>query len=138
MTKSTLGRVSIERFLEVHGWRRGDSFACPYFTSPDGEWCVEIDEEWASPVKVHDPDVIGRECYNLAELERELVSLGAMEWECPNCGESGGKPITETSREWQGDAAHGGYVNWEETRCTNCVRTSGPQFDTCEERDGEA
>ncbi len=44
---------------------------------------------------------------------------------CPNCGDTGGTPITVTSREFQGDEAHGGYVNHEDDACSLCVPIPG-------------
>lgn len=66
---------------------------------------------------------VGDECYTADGLEKELVSLGAIEWECPNCGETGGHPRSIHSREFQGDRAHGGYVEFEEEGCSKCMQT---------------
>ncbi len=44
---------------------------------------------------------------------------------CPNCGEDTGSPVMVTSREFQGEEAHGGNVEHEEEGCTLCVRRSG-------------
>lgn len=42
---------------------------------------------------------------------------------CPYCGEEDGTPVTVVSREFQGDAAHGGYVEETDLRCTLCTPT---------------
>lgn len=41
-------------------------------------------------------------------------------WTCPYCGESLGEPVTVHSREFQGDEAHGGIVEWSDEACTVC------------------
>lgn len=40
---------------------------------------------------------------------------------CPYCGEEDGTPVRAISREFQGAAGHGGYVEHEDLRCTLCT-----------------
>lgn len=60
-----------------------------------------------------------------SDMQTELVSVGAMPWECPNCGEEGGEPRTAYSRELYGADADGNRGEWrdyEEEGCSKCVR----------------
>ena len=56
----------------------------------------------------------------LCQLCAEIVSQG--DWRCPYCGEAGGEPKTVYSREFQGEEGHGGMVEWEDERCSFCIR----------------
>ncbi len=138
----TLNISEIERFLKVRGWKRCTFFvSTDVFESPCGQWRVDIDRDpqygMITVEKFTDADIqvqdvgsvatgryetVGDECYSLEELEAELVSLGAMPWECPNCGEAGGLPQVIYSQEFQGDPAHGGLVHFEEHGCSRCIR----------------
>lgn len=42
------------------------------------------------------------------------------EWECPHCGSSEGSPLDVYWSEWQGDEAHGGWVEHRGEACTIC------------------
>lgn len=42
------------------------------------------------------------------------------EWECPCCGSREGQPLDIYWREFQGDEAHGGWVDLFEEACTVC------------------
>lgn len=41
-------------------------------------------------------------------------------WACPYCGSEEGQPKVVYWREWQGDEAHGGLVEWSREACTRC------------------
>ncbi len=143
MTNATLAALSIpsiEVFFRSRDWKRDvNPLGEIEFTSPDSEWQVQVSPDgWWSIGKFTDGDLpndaykggfeaVGRyesqeEGQTLNALEDELVSLGAVAWSCPWCGEEGGESITEYSREWQGDAYHGGMVEWADERCTKCIR----------------
>lgn len=130
----------IERFLTVRGWKRDvNPLGEIEFTKGRDEWQVQISKDgWWALGKFTDSDIDGvatgryqtvSEGETLAELEKELVGEGAMEWECPNCGESGGTPRTSYSREFQGCREHGGMVTWEDQGCSLCVKSTEPDYD---------
>jgi hypothetical protein len=128
------------RLLTSRGWKEQRQ-GLPderFFHSPNSVWQVAITLEgyWAIG-KFTDADVendaykggyeaVGRyetveEDDDIAKLEEVLVSVGAIPWSCPYCGEEGGEPRTVSSREWQGDSAHGGMVYWEDECCSKCA-----------------
>lgn len=133
----------IERFLSVRGWKRDvNPLGEISYQDKGGEWCVEVNEFGWQLRAFTDADVetecgpvaqgrfeLVTEGDTLNELRDSMVEEGAMAWECPNCGESGGKPEEVRSREWQGDEAHGGWVTFVEECCSKCLRPSGPDAD---------
>ena len=141
-TTQTFDIAAIERFLQVRGWERSDSLRDwdgHIWLKGRDEWRIELTDIGASIEKFTDADIpddhykggfvavgrfetVGQECYSLAELEAELVSLGAMPYECPYCGEAGGEPVDVYWTEYQGVSPHGGVVETTEERCTKCVR----------------
>ena len=144
-TKCSTGNIvaveQIERFLRVRDWERSgvNPLGEVEYTKGRDEWQVQISPDgWWSLNKFTDSDVpneaykggfeaVGRyesldEGMGVKALEAAMVSVGAMEWECPYCGETGGDPVTSYSREWQGDEYHGGIVEWSEEMCTKCSR----------------
>lgn len=133
----------IERFLQVRKWKRDVNFLGEIeYVSPSDEWQVQLSKDgwWAiqrftdSDIQVQDVGAVATarwitesEGQLLTDLRDELVSLGAIEWECPNCGETGGQPRTAYSREWQGCTEHGGPVTWEDEGCSKCIKGSDPE-----------
>lgn len=126
ISKFQLGEI--ERFLRVRGWEQSED-DYHIFLKKEGMFSVVIDAQAGWCYISHfsetsdDVDPISDELHSLAELELELVSVGAMEWECPNCGETGGEPRTRTYSDWQG----GEYPNvqrmeCEQEGCTLCLR----------------
>lgn len=130
-----------ERFLKMREWKvTHDCLDCVVYEplGNDFTWQVAIDkrDNWMEVRKFTDSDIqvqdVGAvatprwvteaECRTLAELTEELTSLGVIPWECPYCGESGGKPVTTSWDEFQGCAEHGGVVTFTEERCTKCER----------------
>ncbi len=122
----------VERWLEVRGWKRTVNYGGEVsYISVSSEWAVELNGDYMSICKFTDGDIdgvaVGRyetegeECSTLDELRNEMYSVGAMPFECPNCGEAGGAPVTKTTREFQGCREHGGMVEMDEERCTLCV-----------------
>jgi len=125
----------IKSFLRTHGWG-GDG---PMMVRPDCEWRVilESDGGWRlerfldvnadAPCGPLRPaqyllDSQGQTLEGTDEFRETAISVGAVEWDCPNCGATGGESVTRRSREFQGCAEHGGMVEFEEEMCTRCVR----------------
>ena len=134
----------IERFLRIRHWTRDvNPLREVEYTSPDGEWRVQVGKEgYWSLGKFTDSDVPndaykggmearGRfesvaEGDTLAELEETMVSEGAIPWACPNCGEEGGTPATSYSRELYGtdaDGNRGEMREYTEECCSRCIRS---------------
>jgi hypothetical protein len=129
----------IERFLKIRKWKRDvNSLGEVSYISPDSEWCVELsgDGDGCCAIrKFTDSDIDGiatgryvteLETETLAELKEGLVSIDAMPWECPNCGEDGGEPRTKYSRYLYGADADGNRGEWrdeEEEGCSKCIRS---------------
>lgn len=145
-TPVTLEIERMARFLRMRDWTRDVNPPGEIeYTSKDREWQVSITPKdgWWSLGHFTDGDVPndaykggyearGRyesadEGQGLKDLEAAMVSVGAMEWECPYCGESGGEPMTNHSREWQGDEYHGGMVEMAEEMCSKCTRAAAEQ-----------
>lgn len=136
----------IERFFRGRSWTTttGVSRGEIYYTSPkpNDEWQVQVSVEgyWAlchftdgdlpNDAFKGGMEAVGRyesveEGDTVEELEKAMVSVEAMPWECPHCGEAGGEPITTTSREWQGhEAPIGGWVEFTEEMCTKCLEAA--------------
>ncbi len=134
----------IERFLRIRDWNAlGVNYLGELvYTKGRDEWQVEISKDgWWSLNKFTDGDLpndaykggfeaAGRyesldEGQTLKALEAAMVSRGAMEWECPYCGESGGEPRTSRSRELYGadyDGNRGEWREYEEECCSRCFR----------------
>ncbi len=113
-----------ERFLRVRDWQlsRITEYGGLYFK---GEFEVEIAIEEGFVNIVHVPSGDGVDVFTVADLERELVSRGAMEWECPYCGEPGGDPVEVGERYLYGADADGNRGEWREdheTRCSKCTK----------------
>jgi hypothetical protein len=124
-------KSALEQFLKIRRWK---SYVNPLgevsYISPDSQFCVEIGPHGWCSVGTSDIDgeavdgyVTQGEPETLKELKEELLSLGALQWECPYCGEPGGEPYTVSWTEYQGESPHGGLVTFQDERCTNCVRT---------------
>lgn len=139
-TITEVGRI--ERFFRGRTWTKttGVSRGEIYYTSPkpSDEWQVQVSAEgyWAL-CHFTDGDIpndaykggmeaVGRyesveEGDTVEELEKAMVSVGAILWCCPHCGEEGGKPATIGWSEFQGVEGHGGMVNFSEDGCTKCI-----------------
>ena len=132
--------TQVVRLLTTRGWREQDTaFGERSFCSPDSQWSVQLTPEgyWAIG-KFTDADVendaykggfeaVGRyetveESDDIAKLEEMLVSVGAIPWTCKWCGDEGGEPRTARWSEYQGESPHGGMVEFEEGRCSRCIR----------------
>jgi hypothetical protein len=143
-TISELDRI--ERFLRVRGWKRDvNPLREIEYTPLDGEWRVQVIASgywWLShftdadrPVFGHDGAellmAVGRyesveEGDTVESLEKAMVGAGAMPWECPYCGESGGEPRTAYSRELYGSDADGNRGEWREYAeecCSKCIKS---------------
>jgi hypothetical protein len=144
----TLDIKSVERFLEVRGWKPS-----PYthhaFISADSAWEVELDVDGGVCTMISinqftDSDVpndaykggmeararyetVGNECYSVDELRDELYSLGAMPFECPDCGDAGGEPRTATSEPYlygvDADGNRGEMRTETFEGCSKCIKT---------------
>ena len=53
-------------------------------------------------------------------FDDEILSDDEPEWSCPYCADSDGEPREKSWREFVGDAAHGGMVEYVEERCSKC------------------
>jgi len=138
---------TIGNYLKVRGWKPAVSeLGEILMTHPSGDWQVQVSKDgWAALCRFSDADVqvegvgmvaiprwITESEYGPEEaqiLREEMISIGALEWECPNCGEPGGSPRSVVSREFQGDEAHGGYVEFEDQGCSKCIRSSEPDYE---------
>jgi hypothetical protein len=133
--KSIFDFKATERFLTVRGWtQHPDDFHA--WVSPCGFFEVFLDADIETAAITHLEHVEGTttctetheaEVSSLEELARELVSLGAMPFECPNCGDVGGEPRTATSEPYlYGADADGnrGEMRTETTEgCSKCIKT---------------
>ena len=125
--------AQIERFLAVRGWKRGDARSAAeaagvtIYMRPDGEFWVEIGLHiWSlyQRDELKPRYLLAYEGETLAELEREAVSLGAVAWWCPNCGEEGGEPREAYDRYLYGADADGNRGEWREDTiegCSKCI-----------------
>lgn len=119
---------AIERFLTARGWiLRGR-----LFMSPCGEWsCRLTDDRWELRSYDLAPDDsetinVAAQGETLAELERGAISLGAVAWWCPNCGEEGGEPREYYDRYFYGADADGNRGEWREDTiegCSKCIQS---------------
>jgi hypothetical protein len=143
----TLDIKSVERFLEVRGWKPSE-YTHHAFVSPDREWEIELDVNWPECLgiivnKFTDSDLpndaykggmeaVGRyeqvaEYTDFEEFKSEAVSLGAIPWVCPYCGEEGGEPRSCESEPYlYGADADGnrGEMRTETLEgCSKCIKT---------------
>jgi hypothetical protein len=51
----------------------------------------------------------------------EMPETQIKEWRCPYCDSTTGEPVTVYSREFQGEAGHGGMVEWADEMCSECT-----------------
>lgn len=128
----------IERFFRGRKWTREvNPIGEIEYTSEDREWQVQVgkdaywclgkftdsdvETEWGLAVQGRYHTEEEEEGESVEELEKAMVSVGAMSWECPHCGESGGEPVTIGWSEFQGVEGHGGMVNFSEDGCAKCI-----------------
>lgn len=133
-------------YLKVRGWKQSTNpLGEIEMLHPSGEWMVQITPKdgWAaihsftdSDIQVQDVGAVATprwslqyECESFAELRDELISVGVLPWECPNCGEAGGTPRTAYYSEWQGCAEHGGRVDFEDSGCSKCIKSQEPDYE---------
>jgi hypothetical protein len=135
----TLDIKSVERFLEVRGFERSVNYGGEVsYISADSEWAVELNgTDSVSLCKFTDGDIdgvaVGRyetagdECSTLDELKAEMYSVGALPFECPNCGDAGGEPRTATSEPYLYGADADGNRGEMRTEtfegCSKCIKT---------------
>jgi hypothetical protein len=130
----------IKQFLQIRGWKHfqttasGEAVYGQFSRKPDapriqvevsdsGYWALR---SWSGQVTGEDVWHTEAEGETLDELRAELLGCGAMEWECPHCGESGGEPRTQYCRYEYGADADGnrGEMREEEIEmCTKCVES---------------
>lgn len=131
-TTQTFDLKAVERFLVIRGWKQSEHDSCIWI-SPSGDWAVQANAEVNSLEiqRFTDADVEDdrytrtreeAEVSTLPELEEKLVALGAIPFTCSYCGEEGGEPVTVFWSEFQGVSGHGGMVDFQDGRCTKCVR----------------
>lgn len=121
----------ISGYLAIRGWKSETSpIGEILITSPSGEWRVQITAKDGWAAIHHFTGVPSRwkleaECDGFNAMRDQLTNVGALEWECPNCGETGGRPRETSERYMYGADADGnrGEMRWDVTEgCSKCIR----------------